>query len=140
MCGPMRKSIVCLVLIAAAFAAGCSSPEEQPEEAAETPRVSELPQPTTGPYVSVAVDNHFHDIHPEDDIEIAAHRPFVIRNDGRNLHNVSIASVAFDFDIRPGRQIYLEPVGEELGLGDHTIVCKYHADQGMTGKITIVDE
>ena len=136
----MRKSLVCLVLVAATLAAGCSSDGESPEEASETPRVSELPQPTTGPYVSVAVDNHFHDIHPEDDIEITANRPFVIRNDGRNLHNVTIETVNFEFDIRPGRQIYLDPVGQELGLGEHTIVCKYHADQGMTGKITVVAE
>jgi hypothetical protein len=136
----MRKSLVCLVVVLSAFGAGCSSSEDPPENADDRPRVSELPQPTTGPYVSVAVDNHFHDIHPEDNIEIAANRPFVIRNDGRNLHNVTIETIGFDFDIRPGRQIYLEPVGQELGLGEHTIVCKYHSDQGMTGKITVVAE
>ena len=134
----MRKSLVCLVLVAAAFAAGCSSADESPEEASETPRVSELPQPTTGPYVSVAVDNHFHDVHPEDDIEITADRPFVIKNEGRNLHNVTIAGTGIDFDIRPGKQLYIEPVGDELGIGTHTITCKYHADQGMTGRLTVV--
>jgi hypothetical protein len=138
----MRKSLFCLVLVAAALAAGCSSAEE-PRNGAESngrPRVSELPQPTTGPYVSVAVDNHFHDVHPEDDIEVAADRPLVIKNQGRNLHNVTIETVGFDHDIRPGREIRLEPVGDELGLGVHTIVCKYHADQGMTGRLTVVAE
>jgi plastocyanin len=31
-------------------------------------------------------------------------------------------------------------VGEELGVGPYTIVCKYHADQGMTGRLTVVAE
>lgn len=135
----MKKSLVCLILVTSAFAAGCSSPDA-PEESSDGSRVSDLPQPTTGEYVSVAVDNHFHDIHPEDDIEITENRPFVIRNEGRNLHNVTIASVGLDFDIRPGRELPLDPVGQELGLGTHTIVCKYHADQGMTGQLTVVEE
>jgi hypothetical protein len=140
MCGRMRKWFICLVLVSATLGAACSSSEEPPEESEDRPRVSELPRPTTGPYVSVAVDNHFHDVHPEDDIQITADRPFVIKNQGRNLHNVTIPGTGIDFDVRPGKQLYLAPVGHELGLGEHTIVCKYHADQGMSGKLTVVTE
>lgn len=140
MCGRMRKSLVRLAVVAAVLGAGCSSSEEPPDRSRDRPRVSELPQPTTGSYVSVAVDNHFHDVHPEDDIEIAADRPFVIRNDGRNLHNVTIRSAGINVDIRPGDQVAFDTVGEELGVGAHTIVCKYHADQGMTGRLTVVAE
>jgi hypothetical protein len=140
MCGRMRKLLVCLALVFAAFGVGCSSNEEPPDDAADRQRVSQLPQPTTGPYVSVAVDNHFHDIHPEDDIEIAADRPFVIRNEGRNLHNVTIATAGIDRDIRPGREFRLDRIGDRLDPGVHTIVCKYHADQGMDGRLSVVVE
>ena len=140
MCGRMRKSLICLTVVAAMFGAACSSQEEPPEKSTDRPRVSELPQPTTGPYVSVSVDNHFHDVHPEDDIEIAADRPFVFKNQGRNLHNVTVRSAGIDVDIRPGDEIAFDPVGEELGVGAITIVCKYHSDQGMTGQFTVVAE
>jgi hypothetical protein len=140
MCRLVRKSFVCLALVLAAFGVGCSSNEERPDDAADRQRVSQLPQPTTGPYVSVAVDNHFHDIHPEDDIEIAADRPFVIRNEGRNLHNVTIATAGIDRDIRPGREFRLDRIGDRLDPGVHTIVCKYHADQGMDGRLSVVVE
>jgi len=140
MCGRVRKSLVCLVFVSAMFAAACSSSEEPSEDPANGSRVSELPRPTTGPYVSVAVDNHFHDVHPEDDIEIAAGRPFVIRNEGGNLHNVTIPSAGIDRDLRPGKEFRIDPVGEELGVGEHTIICKYHSDQGMTGFFTVVPE
>ena len=48
------------------------------------------PNSQTGPYVVVAVDNHFHDIHPSDPPTITADRPFVVKNEGFNLHNFSV--------------------------------------------------
>jgi hypothetical protein len=41
-------------------------------------RRAQLPD---GPYVVVAVDNHFHDIHPSDPPTIAANRPFEVKNE-----------------------------------------------------------
>lgn len=102
-------------------------------------RVSELPRPTTGPYVVVAVDNHFHDIHPEDDIEVAASRPFVVKNQGRNLHNFSVAGTEISHDIRPGRLFRLAPVGDFLPPGDYTVFCRYHDSMGMNGSFTVVE-
>jgi plastocyanin len=93
---------------------------------------------TTGPYVSVAVDNHFHDVHPEDHIEVAADRPFTIENQGRNLHNVTFAGLEISKDIRPGKWVTFEPVGDVLGTGTIKFLCKYHDYVGMRGEITVV--
>jgi plastocyanin len=94
---------------------------------------------TTGPYVSVAVDNHFHDVHPEDHIEVAADRPFKIENQGRNLHNVTFADLDISKDIRPGKSVTFDPVGEVLGVGTFEFFCKYHDYAGMRGEITVFE-
>jgi plastocyanin len=94
---------------------------------------------TTGPYVSVAVDNHFHDVHPEDHIEVAADRPFKIENQGRNLHNVTFADLDISKDIRPGKSVTFDPVGEVLGVGTIGFFCKYHDFAEMRGEITVVE-
>lgn len=89
-------------------------------------------EPSTGPYVSVAVDNHFHDVHPEDDITFDASRPFVVRNEGSNLHNVTITEIDFSKDIRTGESIRLN-----LDPGLYHLVCKYHPESNMTGRFTV---
>ncbi|MGH2818741.1 MAG: hypothetical protein ACRDJS_09830 [Actinomycetota bacterium] len=99
-----------------------------------------LPQATTGPYVSVAVDNHFHDVHPDNPPDIQADRPFVIKNQGRNLHNFTVVGTPVSKDIKPGAQIGFDPVGEEFPPGTYEIVCRYHGEQGMTGEFTVVDD
>ena len=90
--------------------------------------------PTSGPYVSVAVDNHFHDVHPEDDITIAADRRFVVRNEGRNLHNVTIPEIDWSRDVRPGAVVG----APRLDVGTYNLICRYHSDRGMTGRFTVV--
>lgn len=97
-----------------------------------------MPPPTTGPYVSVAVDNHFHDIHPVNHIEIAGDRAFVVENQGHNLHNVSVAGSDISHDIRPGERFAIRPLKKYLEPGTYQIFCKYHADQGMAGEITVL--
>ncbi|MDQ3964043.1 MAG: hypothetical protein M3277_09080 [Actinomycetota bacterium] len=114
------------------FFAACDSPNP---DVAATP----TPLDATGPYVSVAVDNHFHDIHPEDHKMIGADRAFVVRNEGRNLHNVTILGTNVNRDVRPGRSLTLDPVGKTLDPGTYRIVCKYHDYVGMTGEITIAE-
>jgi hypothetical protein len=99
-----------------------------------------LPGRTTGPYVSVAVDNHFHDIHPVDHKEIAADRPFVVRNEGSNLHNVSVVGSKITEDIKPGESFRVDPVSKLGPPGTYEIFCKYHVNEGMKGEFRIVEE
>jgi plastocyanin len=112
-------------LLAALFllSAACSSGESE----------------ATGPYVVVAVDNHFHDIHPEDDIAIAADRTFVVKNEGRNLHNFSVAGTDISEDIRPGKELRVSPIGETLDPGSYDVFCKYHASVDMKGAFTVTE-
>ena len=124
----MRLSIlICgaLLLVPAA----CSS--DRPREPESNIRPTKI-EATTGPYVSVAVDNHFHDVHPEDDITFDSSRPFVVRNEGSNLHNVSIAEIDYSKDIRTGESVRLE-----LEPGTYHLVCKYHPESNMTGRFTV---
>lgn len=92
-----------------------------------------------GPYVSVAVDNHFHDIHRENDIRIDSQRAFVVKNQGRNLHNVTIAGTDINEDVEPGDELEFDPVGEFLEPGTYDVICRYHASVGMVGRFTVVD-
>lgn len=100
------------------------------------PRKSIAP-PSDQPYVSVAVDNHFHDIHIEDDITVAFGQGFIVKNQGSNLHNVTIPQIDLDKDIRTGGEVRL--LGDRLEPGTYDIICKYHASQGMVGEL-IVEE
>jgi plastocyanin len=132
-CG--RASWVCLVVAAGALVA-CSSGASSGDDGSN---VRVLPRPTTGPYVSVAVDNHFHDIHPEDDVEIGAERTFVVKNQGRNLHNVTILGTGISEDVRPDETFRTRTLGSFLEIGeDYTVVCRFHEELGMTGKFTVV--
>ena len=123
-----------LVALALGACSGAASEDDDPSAI--------LPgkiQPTDGPYVSVAVDNHFHDIHPNENIEIDAGRAFVVRNEGRNLHNVSVRGTNIDRDIRTGESFRIAPVGQKLEPGTYQIFCRYHDYDGMTGEITVTD-
>jgi Cupredoxin-like domain len=93
-----------------------------------------------GPYVSVAVDNHFHDVHPVDDKEISADVAFVVRNEGSNLHNVTFPDTEISVDIEVGESWRIDPVGELGGPGTYTFFCKYHASDGMRGRFTVVED
>lgn len=126
------RTVVASALGALLVLAACNA-----EEAG--PRTFPSPADTSGPYVSVAVDNHFHDIHPEDHKMIVADRPFIVRNEGRNLHNVTIAGTDIDRDVRPGKEFALDPVGDFLEPGTYQVICKYHDSVGMNGEITIVE-
>ena len=126
-----------LVLFALVLVA-CPSQDE--------PRVARSPSPDPvytggpGPYVSVAVDNHFHDVHPVDKKEIDADEAFVVRNEGSNLHNVTFPGLDIDVDIKPGESWRIDPVRKLGGLGTYKFFCKYHAEQDMRGVFTVVEE
>ena len=132
-----RLVLLSLIVLAVVVAPACSGGSGEEDD-----RSTVLPgkiQPADGPYVSVAVDNHFHDIHPNENIEVDAERAFVARNEGRNLHNVSIRGTNIDHDIRTGESFRLSPVGQRLAPGIYEIFCRYHDYEGMTGEITVVD-
>lgn len=93
-----------------------------------------------GPYVSVAVDNHFHDVHPADDKEIDDDVAFVVRNEGSNLHNVTFPGLDISKDIDPGESYRIDPVRKLGGIGTYNFFCKYHAEQNMRGVFTVVEE
>jgi hypothetical protein len=129
--------LVAATLLCSILFVGCSSDTSDTNPQSN---ISTLPSRTTGPYVSVAVDNHFHDIHPVDHKEISEHRPFVVRNEGSNLHNVSISNTEVNEDIKPGESFRIDPVSKLGPPGTYKIFCKYHSEQGMTGEITIVPD
>jgi hypothetical protein len=120
-------SLAFLVLVSA-----CSGGADPDDEG--LPRRT-IPPPADEPYVSVAVDNHFHDIHVEDDITIAFEQGFIVKNQGSNLHNVTIPEIEFSKDIRPGQEV--DFLGDRLAPGTYSVVCKYHASEGMVGSITV---
>jgi hypothetical protein len=127
-------ALFCCVLIALLGACSDSSADD------DGSNVRVLPRATTGPYVSVAVDNHFHDIHAADHIEIAADRRFVVRNEGRNLHNVTIPGSDINQDIRPGKSLRTPLLESFLEVGEtYTVICRFHGAQGMTGQFTVVE-
>lgn len=128
---PLRPAL--LLIVAMVLLGACGDDGEDLDRRA-------IPAPTTGPYVSVAVDNHFHDVHVEDDIELAADRSLVVKNQGRNLHNVTLPEADIDVDIAVGEEWELgPPLSEHLEPGRYTFFCKYHAEDGMLGAITIVE-
>jgi hypothetical protein len=120
------------VLAVLVLTVGCSGEPETDSEG--LPRRT-IPPPSDEPYVSVAVDNHFHDVHVDDDISIEFEQGFIVKNQGSNLHNVTIPEIDFSKDIRTGEQVKL--LGDRLEPGAYSIVCKYHASEGMVGSITV---
>jgi plastocyanin len=102
-------------------------------------KVVESPEPSTGPYVTVAVDYHFHDIHPQDHKQISQDRPFIVKNESANLHNFSIAGTSISADVPPGGSDTIPRLGDVLEPGvTYQVYCKYHADRGMGGSFTVV--
>ncbi len=102
-----------------------------------TLRVETPTQPTTGPFVVVAVDNHFHDIHYAERIDIAEDRPFEVINEGRNLHNFTVVGTDITIDIRPGHDFIWPRLGDVLKPGNYKVTCTYHAYLGMGGHFTV---
>lgn len=95
------------------------------------------PPSTTGPYVSVAVDNHFHDIHPSDPPSIDENRPFEVKNEGFNLHNFTVVGTDISVDLEPGQQLLWPRIGDHLAPGTYDVYCKYHLSVRMTGKLIV---
>ncbi len=134
--GEMRRvprSVATLLAVLMA-AVACTS---QPKPARSPDKVQFNPEPSVGTFVVVAVDNHFHDIHPVDQTRISGDRGFTIKNEGRNLHNFSVTGTAISIDIKPGGELRWPRLGDHLKPGFHTVFCKYHAYQLMTGSFWV---
>ena len=89
------------------------------------------------PYVVTAIDYHFHDAHPT--FPIGPGRDLVVKNVGRNLHNVTIPALDISTDVPPGGELTVEDIAARLGSGSFELMCRYHEDRGMTGVIVTID-
>ena len=91
------------------------------------------------PYVVTAIDYHFHDAHPT--LPIGPGRDLIVRNQGRNVHNVTIAALGFSQDVRPGGEVVIDSIGDRLEPGRYELFCEIHlAAFGMKGVIVISPE
>ena len=95
------------------------------------------PEPRHGPFVVVAVDNHFHDIHPYDDPRIYENRPFVVKNEGSNLHNFTVVGTGISVDIAPGHEFRWARLGDHVKPGSYQVICIYHEYLGMVGNFIV---
>jgi plastocyanin len=92
-----------------------------------------------GPYVVTAIDYHFHDAHPT--LPIGPGRDLIVRNQGRNLHNVTIPALGFSRDIRPGESVTIPDIADRLVPGRYQLFCRIHLKAfGMKGVIVIASE
>ena len=87
------------------------------------------------PYVITAIDYHFHDAHPT--FPIAPGRDLVVKNAGRNVHNVTIPALGIAHDVAPGGVFTITDIADRLDPGRYQLFCKYHQDRGMVGVIVI---
>lgn len=88
------------------------------------------------PYVVTAIDYHFHDAHPT--FPIGPGRDLVVKNAGRNLHNVTIPAIGFSGEVAPGEELVIEDLASRFeGPGRYTLICVYHQDRGMNGALVI---
>jgi hypothetical protein len=128
------KLVVGFLLLLSACSAASS-----PRPSAAGPSIIFNPEPRHGPYVVVAVDNHFHDIHPYDDPSIASHRAFVVKNEGFNLHNFSVVGTKISINLNPGDVMRWRHLSDHLRPGTYHVFCKFHVSQGMRGVFTVTD-
>jgi hypothetical protein len=136
-----RRALVRISIALSAVALAACGPGAGPEPVSTghgvTLRVETPPQSTTGPFVVVAVDNHFHDIHYEESNPIGEDRPFEVKNEGRNLHNFTVVGTDISIDIKPGREFTWPRLGDVLKPGDYVVICKYHTYVDMGGHFTV---
>jgi hypothetical protein len=134
--GTLVRITLMIAVLAAPAACGGPGPEaagdRTPDVVVVTPR-----EPTTGPFVVVAIDNHFHDIHYEERNLIGEDRPFEVKNEGRNLHNFTVIGTDISIDIRPGKEFTWPRLGDVLKPGDYVVICKYHTYVDMGGHFTV---
>jgi len=91
------------------------------------------------PYVVTAIDYHFHDAHPTR--PLVPGQDFVVENQGRNVHNVTIPALGFSQDVRPGGDVTIASIADRLAPGRYRLYCWIHVVSfGMKGVIVISAE
>ena len=90
------------------------------------------------PYVVTAIDYHFHDAHPT--LPIGPGRDLIVKNQGRNLHNVTIPALGYSRNVQPGDELEIDDIAAKLAPGRYVMFCKIHRDRGMSGVIVIAQE
>jgi len=90
------------------------------------------------PYVVTAIDYHFHDAHPT--LPIGRGRDFIVKNAGRNLHNVTIPALGYSRNVEPGDQLEIDDIADKLAPGRYVMFCRIHRDRGMSGVIVIAQD
>ena len=90
------------------------------------------------PYVVTAIDYHFHDAHPT--LPIGPGRDLIVKNQGRNLHNVTIPALGYSRNVQPGDELEIDDIAAKLAPGRYVMFCKIHRDRGMSGVIVIAPE
>jgi hypothetical protein len=87
------------------------------------------------PYVVTAID----DARPA--LPIGPGRDLIVRNQGRNVHNVTIPALGISRDVRPGDQVVIGAIADRLAPGRYELFCQIHlAAFGMKGVIVIASE
>ena len=90
------------------------------------------------PYVVTAIDYHFHDAHPT--LPIGPGHDLIVKNQGRNLHNVTIPAIGYSRNVQPGDQLEIDGIADKLRPGRYVMFCRIHRDRGMSGVIVIAQE
>lgn len=116
---------------------GCSS-ASRAELPKPKPSLIVIPYSTTAPVVVVAIDNHFHDIHPSDHRVISADQRFTVRNDGAYRHNFTVVGTDISVYLEPDEQVTWARIGDELPPGTYAVICKIHQNVGMGGRFRII--
>ena len=131
----MRRSTGSGLALLLLLAVACSSASDRQPAAVATLVIK--PYPTTGRVVVVAIDNHFHDIHPTDHRVISEDQPFLVRNDGRYHHNFTVVGTDVSVYLDPNDTLSWPRVGDVLPPGSYVVICKIHQNVGMGGMFTI---
>jgi plastocyanin len=126
------------LLVVCLAAPACSSGSPAAPAPAADRSLIVIPYPTTGPVVVVAIDNHFHDIHPSDHREVSVDQPLVVKNEGRYRHNFTIVGTEVSEYLEPLQEARWPRIGGMLSPGHYVVICRIHQASGMGGEFTVL--
>jgi plastocyanin len=138
----MRKIIV-LLAVAMVLFAGCADTEETPPATATDEPVATADGVSAGGDCMDATKAEGQaDLETQDFVFappcliISTSQGLRLHNEGDVKHNFSVKGFAgLDIDVEPGQENNTEALG--LDPGSYDFSCKYHAEQGMKGKLQV---
>jgi hypothetical protein len=69
-----------------------------------------------------------------DRVHISENRPFIVKNEGENLHSFTVLGTSISIDLPPGHEISWARLGDHLTPGRwYRVICVYHLYVGMRG-------